>query len=228
MVVPRTVELSLRTFLSASALVGEREPHPIFAGGLRFVPPSSKSAVDRQAFDELGGLGLTRGKHLSEPLVDTLEILDHPQVRLHAYVRTGDEQYGVLVAGLGRDGVVAVCRGDRVRLHPMPRGARHADLLVRELSAYPSAHFTPFSFAQHDDRSEEARLLRSLFERRHYGIGELHAPNVLPVTYLDIDDGRIGFALTGQANNRYIKVFPGAQLAGHLEMEQGGFTTDYP
>ncbi|WP_324163083.1 ESX secretion-associated protein EspG [Amycolatopsis sp.] len=212
----RTVELSLRTFLSAHAQISQSDPHPIFAGGARFVPPSLQGRIDHEAFDELAELGLTRGEHLSDTLVDTFEILDRPQVLLHAYIRTGEEQYGTLVAGFDRDGVVAGCQDDRVWLRPMKRGDTHSTLLVRELPEYPSARFTPFSIAQEDNRSEEARQLKEILDLPCCGLGELHSGNTLPVSYLDTEDGRVGFALSGPATNRYITVFPGRELATRL------------
>src|SRR4051812_35050884 len=174
MVVPHAVELSLHTFLTARARVSKSDPHPIFAGGARYIPPSLTREIDREAFEELSGLGLTRGKHLSDSLEDTFHIMDRPDVLLHAYIRTGDEQYGALVAGFGRDGVAAVCQDDRVRLQPMPRGVSPANFLLRQLPPYPPSRFTPFSVRQHEDRGEEARWLKEILAQPYYGLGELH------------------------------------------------------
>ncbi|MFC3449773.1 ESX secretion-associated protein EspG [Amycolatopsis speibonae] len=232
MVLARPVEITLDTLLTAFRHAGCGDPHLVFAGGLRYVPPSSRNGEDRAAFEELGGLGFTEGRRLTSDFEDVLHILDRPNTEYYATVRTEAEQYSVLVAVRGRAAVTAICEGGRVWLKGV-RTADRAAALVMNLPEYPPARFAPFSLPQDDfklttgselydepeSRSREARRLDVIFEQPYFGVGFFAAAKrpdggrrteaVDGLTYLDLDAGRVAMHVTGSPRNRYITVLPG-------------------
>ena len=239
------VELTLNTLLTALRQVGGGDPHPVFAGGLRYVPPSSTSGVNRAAFEELSGFGFTRGGGFVSDFEDVLHVLDRPQTEYFAYVRAQREQFGVLVAVRGRTAVTAFCQGERVWLREA--GEDQPGALVAHLPEYRPARFKPFSLSQEefnrqevDDlyesspaRSREARELDEVFQQPYYGLGELHTARRTggtrtetqdTLTYLDIDVGRVSIAMTGRPGNKYISVSPGepGSLAQRLSSLRAG------
>ncbi|MFJ4103195.1 ESX secretion-associated protein EspG [Amycolatopsis japonica] len=231
MVLARPVEITLDTLLTAFRHARCGDPHLIFAGGLRYIPPSSRNGEDRAAFEELGGLGFTEGKRLTSDFEDVLHILDRPNTEYYATVRTEAEQYSVLVAVRGRAAVTAICEGNRVWLKGV-RTSDRAAALVMNLPEYPPARFSPFSLPQDDfngdsgdlydepaSRSREARQLDEVFEQPYFGVG-FFAAAMRPdggrrteatddLTYLDLDAGRVAMHVSGSPRNRYITVLPG-------------------
>jgi len=231
-VLARPVEITLDTLLTAFRHAGCGDPHLIFAGGLRYVPPSSRNGEDRAAFEELGGLGFTEGKRLTSDFEDVLHVLDRPDTEYYATLRTEAEQYSVLVAVRGRAAVTAICEGGRVWLKGV-RTADRAAALVMNLPEYPPARFAPFSLPQDDfkpsegnelydepeSRSREARRLDEVFEQPYFGVGFFAAAKrsdggrrteaVDGLSYLDLDAGRVAMHVTGAPRNRYITVLPG-------------------
>ncbi|WP_410656708.1 ESX secretion-associated protein EspG [Amycolatopsis sp. lyj-112] len=233
MVLGRPVEITLDTLLTAFRHAGRGDPHLIFAGGLRYIPPSSRGGEDRAAFEELGGLGFTAGARLTSDFEDVLHILDRPNTEYYATVRTEAEQYGVLVAVRGRAAVTAICQGGRVWLKSVRTDDRAA-ALVLNLPEYPAARFAPFSLPQGDfkpgggsalyddeaeSRSRDARRLDEVFDQPYFGVGFIAAAKhpdggrrteaTDDLTYLDIDAGRVAMHVTGPQRNRYITVLPG-------------------
>jgi hypothetical protein len=231
-VLARPVEITLGTLLTAFRHAGCGDPHLIFAGGLRYIPPSSQNSEDRAAFEELGGLGFTEGKRFTSDFEDVLHLLDRPNTEYYATVRTEAEQYGVLVAVRGRAAVTAICQGNRVWLKSVRTDDR-AGALVMNLPEYPPAQFAPFSLPQDDFklgggsdlydepevRSRDARRLDEVFEQPYFGLGFFAAAKhpdggrrieaTDDLTYLDLDAGRVAMHVTGSRTNRYINVLPG-------------------
>lgn len=228
----RPVEITLDTLLTAFRHAGCGDPHLIFAGGLRYIPPSARNSEDRAAFEELGGLGFTEGERLTSEFEDVLHMLDRPNTEYYATVRTEAEQYGVLVAVRGRAAVTAICQGNRVWLKGVRTDDRAA-ALVTNLPEYPPAQFSPFSLPQDDfkasggsdlydepeARSREARRLDEVFEQPYFGVGFFAAAKHPDggrrietsddLTYLDLDAGRVAMHVSGSPRNRYITVLPG-------------------
>ncbi|WP_414936037.1 ESX secretion-associated protein EspG [Amycolatopsis sp. cmx-11-51] len=232
MVLARPVEITLDTLLTAFRHAGCGDPHLIFAGGLRYIPPSARNGEDRAAFEELGGLGFTEGRRLTSDFEDVLHILDRPNTEYYATVRTETEQYSALVAVRGRAAVTAICEGGRVWLKSV-RTADRAAALVLNLPEYPPARFAPFSLPQDnfklgagsdlydepEPRSREARRLDEVFEQPYFGVGFFAAAKrpdggkrieaTDGLTYLDLDAGRVAMHVAGSPRNRYITVLPG-------------------
>ncbi|SEF31111.1 EspG family protein [Amycolatopsis pretoriensis] len=214
-------DLSLTTLLTAMRDVGCGDPHPVLAGGLRYVPPSAKTRVDRVAFEELSEYGFTQGDGFTPEFEDVLQRIDNP--KFYAYARDETGQIGVLAT----TGVTVVCRGDRVTLES--HDAHPADALVANLPPYRPAKIKPFTLSQEDfkgpqivsdvfddapARSREAQELDAFFQQAHQGLGQLYGDDHT-VSYLDLDEGRVGIAL----QNGYISVVPGekAQLSQKLK-----------
>ncbi|KDN19686.1 ESX secretion-associated protein EspG [Amycolatopsis rifamycinica] len=206
--------LSLNTLLTAMRHVGCGDPHPVFAKGLRYVPPSAKDRVQREAFEELSPYGFIEGDGFTPEFEELLHLIDHPARDYVAYARDTSGQRNVLVAQRGRTAVCVVCQGDQVELSDVD--THPADALVAQLPAYRPAGIRPFSLPQEDfrtaevsdifdeERSREAHELDALFQQPHYGVGQLHAAGST-VSYLDLDAGRVGIALA----DGYISVVPG-------------------
>jgi hypothetical protein len=233
-VVLKQVEFSLNTLLTAMRQVGCGEPHQVFAGGLRYIPPSAANQVNRESFEELSQFGFTQGNGFTSEFEDVLHLLDRPATEYFAYARDMDEQIGVLVAVEGRYAVTAVCQGERVWLKTVGRDNSPVDALVANLPQYAPANFTPFSLPQSDfqqaeevddlydngpARSLEARRLDEIFGQPYFGVGQFYAakranggPRTLArdsLNYLDVDAGRVAIELSGAPGNRYITVLPG-------------------
>ncbi|SFW47666.1 ESX secretion-associated protein EspG [Amycolatopsis australiensis] len=212
-------EFSLSTLLTAMRNTGCGDPHPVLAPGLRYIPPSAKQQVDREAFEELSPYGFIQGDGFTPEFEDVLHLLDRPARQFFGYARDTSGQIGVLVAAQGRSAVAVVCRGERVELASVSPDTHPADALIARLPHCPPAPIRPFSLPQEDfqqdqdvsdvfddapARSREAQELDALFEQPYYGVGQLYAEDKT-VSYLDLDAGRVGIALA----DGYISVLPG-------------------
>ncbi|WP_410597963.1 ESX secretion-associated protein EspG [Amycolatopsis sp. lyj-23] len=211
-------EFSLSTLLTAMRNAGCGEPHPVLAPGIRYVPPSTRHRVDREAFEELSPFGFVQGDGFTPEFEDVLHLIDRPARQFFGYARDTAEQIGVLVAAQGRRAVAVVCRGGRVELGDVSPDTHPADALVARLPRRPPAAIRPFSLPQADfqpqhesdifddapARSREAQELDALFQQPHYGVGQLYADDKT-VSYLDLHEGRVGIALA----DGYISVLPG-------------------
>lgn len=207
---------SLNTLLTALRHVGGGDPHPVFARGLRYIPPSAKHQVHQAAFEELSPYGFTRGHTFTPEFEDLLHLIDHPTQEYVAYARDTKGQRNVLVAVNGHDQICVVCQGDQVELADVK--THPADALVAHLPDYPPAGIKPFSLPQEDfrkpppsdvfdddpDRSREAKELDALVKQPHFGLGQLQTDGKL-VNYLDLKDGRVGIAVA----DGYISVVSG-------------------
>ncbi|PXY32780.1 hypothetical protein BAY60_07050 [Prauserella muralis] len=193
------------------------EPHLIFAGGAEYVPPAAAGRERRALFDELTELGVTVGKELDPEFERWLHVLDRPHTEYYAYARTGDEQFGVLIAVRGSTTVVAEHHDKRVWLRSV--GERdYPALLVELLPSVRPAAFTPFSLpaSAYPGSGPEARQLDTLLDPPPRGMGHLHTARrpgggprqqaVAPVSYLDTAAGRVGIEHTADA---HLTVFPG-------------------
>ncbi|UJW33708.1 ESX secretion-associated protein EspG [Saccharothrix sp. AJ9571] len=233
MVIGHRIEISLNTLLTAMRWTGHDQPHLIFAGGERYIPPSAAPGLDNAARTELSELGLVQGNRLTNDFEDTLHLLNRPPIEYFAHVRTQDESYEILVAGHDRTAVVVVHQGEQVWLKPY-RGQSAATLLVDHLPSFPAANFTPFTVPRHEmaeesgaagiydekpAKSQEAKELDEIFSVPNYGAGLLHAAKrdhrgnrqqaPVGLSYLDIDAGRVGLSSSGPRGNEHIVVLPG-------------------
>ncbi|MFJ1762285.1 ESX secretion-associated protein EspG [Amycolatopsis sp. NPDC088138] len=221
-------DISLDTLLTALRQAGCGEPHPVFAGGLRYVPPSAARETSRAAFEELSGHCFTQGDGFTPEFDDVLHLLDRPSTEFFAYARDLTEQIGVLVAARGRTAVTAVCQGSRVWLKGVPPDTHPVDALIANLPPYRAADIRPFSLPQQDfreqpagdvfddapARSRDAQKLDDLVSQQHHGMGQFYAAKQVDgqrqeardsLSYLDVDAGRVGIGLADE----HITVMPG-------------------
>jgi hypothetical protein len=223
-------ELSLSTLLTAMRNLGCGDPHPVFAGGLRYVPPSAVGQVNREAFEELSQYGFTQGDGFTPEFDELLHLLDRPATEFFAFARDLDEQISVLVATRGRTAVTALCQGGRVWLKHLSPDTHPVDALVANLPPCQPAPIKAFSLPQQefqatagsdiydeDTRSRAAQRLDSLFQEPYYGVGQFYAAKrdngvrveaQDSVSYLDVEAGRVGIGLA----DRHISVLPGEAL----------------
>jgi hypothetical protein len=223
----RTVaDVSLSTLLTALRQAGCGDPHPVFAGGLRYVPPSAQRGTNRAAFEELSEHGFTQGDGFTPEFDDLLHLLGQPATEFFAYTRDSTAQCGILVAVRGRTAVSAVCCGERVRLHHVHPDTDPVDALVAQLPPFPPAPIKPFTLPQREFQGEEAsdvfddaparsraaQQLDALLQQPQHGLGQFYAARHgqrLAVrdslSYLDLDVGRVGLGLA----DGYISVLPG-------------------
>jgi len=222
---------SLNTLLTALRDVGFGDPHPVFAKGIRYIPPSAKQKVARDAFEELSPYGFVQGDGFTPEFEDVLHLIGNPAQEYFAYARDTDGQVNVLVAVKGAAKVCVVCRGEQVELSDFT--THPADALVARLPEYRPADIRPFSLPREDfekppesdifddapARSREAQELDALLQRPHYGVGQLHTGEHT-VSYLDLDAGRVGIAVA----DGYISVVPGEakQLSHKLKAATPG------
>ncbi|MEV6642007.1 ESX secretion-associated protein EspG [Amycolatopsis sp. NPDC051371] len=211
-------EFTLNTLLTALRNAGCGDPHPVFAQGLRYIPPSATKTTNREAFEELSHYGFTQGDGFTPEFEDVLHLIDRPKTEFFAYARDTASQIGILVAAQNRTAVSVVCRGETVELAEISPDTHPADALVANLPPYEPAPIKPFSLPQKDfepheesdifddapARSREAQELDALFRQPHFGLGQLYA-GTTTVNYLDLTEGRVGVALA----DGYISVFPG-------------------
>ena len=139
-------DFTLNTLLTAMRNAGCGDPHPIFAGGLRYIPPSAKNTTDREAFEELSQYGFTQGNGVTPEFEDVLRLIDNPSHEFFAYARDTEGQIGILVAAQNRTAVSVVCRGERVELNGVSPDTHPADALVRLLPPCGPAASSPFRF----------------------------------------------------------------------------------
>lgn len=221
-------ELSLGNLLTAMRTAGCGDPHPVFAGGLRYIPPSIKIHTDRRAFEELSEYGFTQGDGFTPEFDDLLHLLDRPTIEFFAYARDQREQIGVLVAVQGRTAVTALCQGERVWLRGVSPDTYPVDALIANLPPCAAADIKPFSLSQQDFRDEPgsevfddapgrgraAQKLDELVKQKPTGIGQFYAAKREEglrveadgsLGYLDVDAGRVGIGVADQ----YISVMPG-------------------
>ncbi|MFC4082867.1 ESX secretion-associated protein EspG [Amycolatopsis samaneae] len=219
--------------LTAMRNAGCGDPPQIFAGGLRYIPPSAANQVNREALEELGQFGFARGDRLTGEFEDILHTIDRPESEYFAVARDMDEQIGILVAVAGGVTVTALCSGERVWLKEVTDRQQPPEVLVANLPEYAPARFPAFSLPQDEfradggdgryerseDRTRTARMLDDVFNQPYYGLGQFTVAKRTrggqrevardQLSYIDIDSGRVVMELSGAPGNRYITVLPG-------------------
>jgi hypothetical protein len=123
----RTVELSVFPLISLIRNKNLGDPHPIFAGGERYVSPRYADEAERLLRDELTEDGLGRRDALDE-FVDALTLVQRASSEYYGWMSSGEQRYATLVAGSGRRAVAVMRAGDRVTVE-----RADADRLVEEL-----------------------------------------------------------------------------------------------
>lgn len=231
----RTVELSVFPLLSLMQKENLGEPHAVFAGGERYVSPRFADQAARVVQQELQDAGLgERGEF--DSFLDLVNIVQRASLEYYGWVTTSDEAYSVLVAAYGRNAVLVVRSGERVRFERCDPD-RMAETLVWRLPDNGVAHGEPFS-VRHADfhaprgraegsvmrrsspaRPEGARRLDALLNAPRLAVAKLYTAkrdmngvrqrSERWLTVLDLVDGRWALSVSQMRGERWINAAPG-------------------
>lgn len=208
MVLPEPARLSVATlaWLLAAERIGE--PHPVLASTAVWRPRAEEQALDERTRDEIAALGwYDRKGTLDAEVTATLVMLCRATSEFFGWISRGEATAGVLTAGLGRHGILAVRDGDAVWLNHIGRTAL-ARTLVGQLPDVPAGPGQPITVPRTPAPrttvrvgalAPDVRRVRHLVALPRTGGGELYAAArdrlgrylvSEPVRYADTRDGR--------------------------------------
>lgn len=177
--------------LSVEAVAGlvERErlgePHPVLAGGERYVSPRMAGRVDEPVRRELADAGLDDRDRLAE-LVTALTVVQRAHREFYGWVATGDRTLATVAAAVGRAATAVTRRGDRVSVRRVD-ARRLVDVVLGQLPAVPrgrgesisvpAAELTPRPgvLRRPTDGRGDARRLAALLAAPRLGGAKLYA-----------------------------------------------------
>ncbi|MFI7677071.1 ESX secretion-associated protein EspG [Actinophytocola sp. NPDC049390] len=231
----RGVELSVHPLLSLIRKERMGEPHPVFAGGERYVSPRFAEEAERAVAQELRDAGLGERRDYGE-FLDLLGVVQHANLEYYGWITTADEAYSVLVASRGRAAVLVVRSGTRVRFEPCELD-RMVETLVWRLPDVGVARGEAFSVPQNDfhaprgrtdggvmrrsapARPEGARHLDALLRLERITVAKFYAArrdasgerqrSQRWLTVLDTVEGRWALSVTHARRQEWIHVAPG-------------------
>lgn len=131
----------MRVELSVEVVAGlvERErlgePHPVLAGGERYVSPRVAGRVDEVLWRELADAGLDDRDRLAE-LVTAITVVQRAHREFYGWVAAGDRTWATVAAAIGRAATVVTRRGDRVSVRRVD-ARRLVEVIVGELPVVP-------------------------------------------------------------------------------------------
>ena len=114
----RTVELSVYPLLSLIRMEKLGEPHPLFAGGERYVSRRFAAEAERVIREELASHGLGNRTALAD-FVEKLALVQQAGSEYYGWMTHGDQKYATLVAASGRRAVAVMRAGDLVTFEPV-------------------------------------------------------------------------------------------------------------
>ena len=114
----RTVELSVFPLISLIRKEKLGEPHPLFAGGERYVSPRFTAEAERVVREELAGHGLGDRSALAD-FVEKLALVQQAGTEYYGWMTNGEQKYATLVAGSGRRAVAVMRAGNLVTFEPV-------------------------------------------------------------------------------------------------------------
>ncbi|WP_459713643.1 ESX secretion-associated protein EspG [Actinophytocola sp. KF-1] len=231
----RKVELSVYPLLSVMRKERMGEPHPVFAGGERYVSPRFAEEAERAIQQELRDAGLGERRDYGE-FLDLVGVVQRASLEYYGWVTTTDEAYSVLVAAHGRAAVLVVRSGTRVRFEPCDLD-RMVETLVWRLPDVGPARGEAFSVPQTDfhapkvrtdggvmrrstpARPEGARRLDTLLRLDRRTVAKFYAAkrdvtgtrhrSERWLTVLDTADGRWAVSVARSRRQEWIHVAPG-------------------
>lgn len=212
-------------------------PEPVW------LPENEKLAAERRMHEALAEAGLlTRDDRLDTEFLDWLPLLTNASVEYYGWVHDGQRTYGILAAGRGLQGVVAVRVDDGIAIKPVHRDGL-AEALVAELpDVRPGGgrrlviRVAELEAAGREDQipSYDIRDLVNVLQRPVSGTGELHVARRdtlgryhridQPLHYADTDWGRYLNYTAGTGEDAEIHLAPGhptALIDTLKEMEHG-------
>lgn len=109
----RTVELSVYPLISLIRKEKLGEPHPLFAGGERYVSPRFAAEAEQVVRAELAGHGLGDRAALAD-FVEKLALVQQAGSEYYGWMTNGEQKFAALVAASGRRAVAVMRAGDLV------------------------------------------------------------------------------------------------------------------
>ena len=183
------VELSLYPLVSMLKRARLGDPHPVLAGGERYVSHRFAGEAERWLDAELAEAGLSDRSQLAD-FTGMLAIIQRAQIEFYGWITSNDETYAVLVAAHGRSAFALTRRGDRVafrrigpdrlaaalleQLEEVPPGRGEA-ISVREVEVARVGPRPVLRRASDAARSEQARRLDALLRAPRRGGAKLYA-----------------------------------------------------
>jgi hypothetical protein len=122
MVLPGPARLSVQalTWLVKAERIGE--PHPVLAPAAMWYPPDEQDELHAAAREEIAALGwFDRRGRLEIEVTVALAILCRAETEFFGWITHNGSTVGVLAAGIGRHGLLAVRDGDSVWLRHVGR-----------------------------------------------------------------------------------------------------------
>ncbi|KAA9165757.1 ESX secretion-associated protein EspG [Amycolatopsis acidicola] len=196
-----------------------------------------KLAAQQELQESLQEAGLVdRRGRLEVDFLDWLPLLTTASVEYYGWVNDGRRTYGILAAGRGLQGIVAIRVDDGIALKPVHRD-QLAEALIAELPDVRPGGGRPLTIRVADleavtreDRIPrwDVRDLVNVLQRPVTGTGELYAARrdelnryhqlELPLHYADTDWGRYLNYTTGSGSDAEVHLAPGdpAAIVEHL------------
>jgi hypothetical protein len=148
MVLPGPARLSVRalTWLLDSEQIGE--PHLVLAPAAVWHPPSDQDELNTQAREEIIALGwYDRRKQLEIEVAVALAMLCRAESEFFGWITRDKSTIGVLAAGIGRHGLLAVRDGDAVWLKHTGRTLL-AETLAAQTADIPAGQGKPVTVSR--------------------------------------------------------------------------------
>lgn len=186
----RTVELSVFPLISLIRKEKLGEPHPVFAGGERYVSPRFTAEAERVVREELAGHGLGDRTALAD-FVEKLALVQQAGTEYYGWMTHGEQKYATLVAASGRRAVAVMRARDLVTFERVdseelvnefvyrlpdvgagtgaPIAVRAADIGARQSGAIMRR--------SQPSRPDGARRLEALLQEPRLGGAKLYAAN---------------------------------------------------
>jgi hypothetical protein len=229
----RAVEIPVFPLISLIQKENLGQPHPVFAGGERYVSPRFAAEAERVIERELKEAGI--GDY--PDFVDLVGVVQRAEVEYYGWVTTSAESSGLLVASVGRSTVLLTRSGEQIRFERCDFD-RALDSFVSRLPETPAARGDSFSVGHsefHTPRSrvagsvlrrsaparpEGARKLDALLDTQRLSVAKLYAAkrngdgdrqrSAQWLTVLDLVAGRWAISVTRSRHGRWITVAPGS------------------
>lgn len=212
-------------------------PEPVW------LPPAEKLAAEERMRAALQNAGLlNRSGRIETEFLDWLPLLTNASIEYYGWVHDGQRTYGILAAGRGLQGIVAVRVDDGIAIKPVHR-EQLPDALIAELPEVRPGGGRPLVIrvadieaAGREDRipSWDIRDLVNVLQRPVSGTGELYVARrdelnryrrtEQPLHYADTDWGRYLNYSVGTGSDAVVHLAPGhpAALIDTLkQLEQG-------
>jgi ESX secretion-associated protein EspG len=229
-----TVEISVSPLFSLLQKENLGEPHTLFAGGERYYSPRFAAQAEKVIQRELADAGLGDKRDYLD-FVDMVTVAQHATAEFYGWVIGVEEDYGVLVASLGRQAVRLVRTGEVVRFERCDP-ERMIGALVERLPDIAAGRGDSISIGHAEfhaksrapgsvmkragtARPEVARRLDALLLAQRRNVTKLYAAKRDAngvrqraerwVTVLDLVDGRWTLSVAESKRQKWINAAPG-------------------